>query len=213
MVIEVTDVINTFEKLIKVQSNTGHEKTFMEYVMKEFSSLGLDVTISPVPNGLSNGGNLLCTLHSSYQKKPLFFATHLDTVKEEKMIELKIEDEYIKSKDNTILAADPKITIAVMLELVKHIKEHNLPHGTIQFVFTVAEEQGCKGALHMNKDSFISESGYVVDHIGKVGTIYPHAKYRNKIELDLYTNSHANLTKSIKKLIQNFKKTYKKKIY
>ena len=51
------------------------------------------------------------------------------------------DDGYIYSDGTTILGADDKAGLAAMLEVLQVIKEQQIPHGQIQFVITVGENQ------------------------------------------------------------------------
>ena len=47
--------------------------------------------------------------------------------------------------ERTILGADDKTGLSVMLETIRILKEKNIPHGDIQFIITVGEESGLVG--------------------------------------------------------------------
>jgi tripeptide aminopeptidase len=48
--------------------------------------------------------------------------------------------------------------------------ERDLPHAGAEFVFTVAEEIGCKGATALQLDALEGPVGFVYDYVGNVGT-------------------------------------------
>lgn len=62
-----------------------------------------------------------------------------------------IKDGYIVSDGTTILGADDKAGLAVMLETLKVLKEQNIEHGTIEFIITVGEESGLVGAKALDR--------------------------------------------------------------
>ena len=61
------------------------------------------------------------------------------------------EDGYVYSNGTTVLGADDKAGIAALLEMIQTINEQQLPHGQIQFIITVGEEAGLKGAKELIK--------------------------------------------------------------
>lgn len=68
----------------------------------------------------------------------------------------------ITTDGTTLLGADDKAGIAVILSAVEEIKEQNLPHGDIWVGFTPDEEIG-SGADHFDLDYFKADFAYTVD--------------------------------------------------
>ena len=68
----------------------------------------------------------------------------------------------ITTDGTTLLGADDKAGIAVILSAVEEIKEQNLPHGDIWVGFTPDEEIGA-GADHFDLDYFKADFAYTVD--------------------------------------------------
>ena len=73
---------------------------------------------------------------------PLFLCAHLDTVPPEAAIEPVVEDGVIRNAAGTILGADNKAAVAVMLEATRRVLAENRPHGGIELLFTPKEEVG-----------------------------------------------------------------------
>lgn len=68
------------------------------------------------------------------------FASHLDTVtKEQKFVNHVIEDKFIKTDGNSILGADDKAGVTVLLTMIKH----DVPG---LYYFFIGEEVGCVGS-------------------------------------------------------------------
>lgn len=68
----------------------------------------------------------------------------------------------ITTDGTTILGADDKAGIAVILTMIEQIQAQNIPHGQISVAFTPDEEIGT-GASHFNIETFGAEYGYTVD--------------------------------------------------
>src|SRR5699024_2017241 len=68
--------------------------------------------------------NLIFTLTGNVEHvDPIFFTCHMDTVTPGQQIQPQINDDYITSDGTTILGADDKAGIAVLLEVIRQIKE------------------------------------------------------------------------------------------
>jgi tripeptide aminopeptidase len=69
----------------------------------------------------------------------------------------------IKSDGSTILGSDDKSGLAVIVEVIRTLKERNLPHGDIEIAFTICEEIGLLGARYIDTSKFRSKYGLVLD--------------------------------------------------
>lgn len=106
----------------------------------------------------------------------------MDTVVPGKGIKPSIKDGYVVTDGTTILGADDKAGLAVMLEVVKVLKEQNFAHGTIQFIITVGEESGLVGAKVLDPSLVKAKFGYALDSDGKVGNIIVAAPTQAKVK-------------------------------
>ena len=95
----------------------------------------------------------------------------MDTVEPGRGIIPVFEDGRFTSAGKTILGADDKSAIAILLEILAVLKEHNLPHGPLELVFTVCEEIGLLGARHFDFDMLESSFGYALDATDPDGLI------------------------------------------
>ena len=91
------------------------------------------------------------------------FCAHLDTVPHHGQVEVVDDEGVFRSRGETILGADNKAAVAVFMELVARAAAEPPPVG-IELVFTVAEEQGLRGAKAFDASSLRSECGFVLDH-------------------------------------------------
>ena len=81
------------------------------------------------------------------------------------------KDGIMYSDGTTTLGGDDKVGIASMLEMVRALKEDNIPHGAVQLCFTISEEIGCFGAKYMDPSKIKATLGYCLDAGGKMGEI------------------------------------------
>ena len=62
-------------------------------------------------------------------------------------------DGIVRNAAGTILGADNKAAVAVMLEAARRIVEENIPHGGVELLFTPKEEVGLVGAEAFDRDA------------------------------------------------------------
>src|SRR5690606_14184548 len=94
----------------------------------------------------------------------------------------------------TILGSDDKAGIAAMLEAIRVMKEHNIPHGPLQFIITVGEESGLIGARALNIEDITAQFGYALDSNLEVGNIAVAAPFQAKIDITVTgKTAHAGL--------------------
>ena len=105
-----------------------------------------------------------------------------------------IKDGYIVSDGTTILGADDKAGLAVMLEVLKVIQEQKLPHGKIEFIITVGEESGLVGAKALDRSLVTAKYGYALDSDGRVGNIVVAAPTQARVEAKIFgKTAHAGV--------------------
>lgn len=170
-------------ELVQIDSETKYEAQIAKVLKKKFTELGVDVYEDDTTAQTGHGaGNLICTLQGTKDGvDPIYFTSHMDTVVPGKSIKPSIKDGYVVTDGTTILGADDKAGLAVMLETVRVLKERNIPHGTIQFIITVGEESGLVGAKALDSSLVKAKFGYALDSDGKVGNIVVAAPTQAKI--------------------------------
>lgn len=189
-------LLNEFLELVKIDSETKYEAEIAKALKRKFTELGLEVFEDDTTGKTGHGaGNLICTLPATKEGvDPIYFTSHMDTVVPGKGVKPSIKDGYVVTDGTTILGADDKAGLAVMLEVLRVIKEENLPHGEIQFVITVGEESGLVGAKVLDRSLIKAKYGYALDSDGKVGEIVVAAPTQAKISVVIYgKTAHAGV--------------------
>ncbi|MFE4572303.1 M20/M25/M40 family metallo-hydrolase [Paenibacillus chitinolyticus] len=192
-------LIKEFIELVQVDSVTQYEQEISVVLQTKFKELGLSVQTDDAAEKTGHGaGNLICMLEASGAPEStpcIFFTSHMDTVAPGNGIKPQIgEDGIIRSDGTTILGSDDKAGIAAMFEAIRVLKEQNIAHGPIQFVITVGEESGLKGARAMDPSVMKAEFGYALDSNGEIGEIAVAAPARAEIKIVMYGKSaHAGV--------------------
>lgn len=189
-------LLNEFLELVQIDSETKFEAEIAKVLKKKFTDLGVDVFEDDTTAQTGHGaGNLICTLAATKEGvDPIYFTCHMDTVIPAKGVKPSIKDGYVVTDGTTILGADDKTGIAVMLETVRVLKEKNIPHGQIQFIITVGEESGLVGAKALDSSLVKAKYGYALDSDGLVGNIIVAAPTQAKVKATIYgKTAHAGV--------------------
>jgi tripeptide aminopeptidase len=183
-----------FARLCEIPSITGDERAVADAVTAELTALGLEVDEDDCAEAARAGaGNLLCRVAGSGERSVLF-AAHLDTVPHEEPIEVVKEDGVFRSAGETILGADNKAAVTVLIEMAARAAAGPPPPIGIELLFTVAEEQGLRGAHALDVSGLRSEFGFVLDHATPIGEIITAAPTYKRLIADFRgVEAHAGL--------------------
>lgn len=189
-------LLKEFLELVQVDSETKNEADIAKVLTQKFTELGVDVVEDDTTATTGHGaGNLICTLKGSKEEvDTIYFTSHMDTVVPGKGIKPSIKDGYVVTDGTTILGADDKAGLAVMLEVVRVLKEQSISHGTIQFIITVGEESGLVGAKALDPALLVAKYGYALDSDGQVGNIIVAAPTQAKVKATIFgKTAHAGV--------------------
>jgi len=183
-------LINTFKTLVRIDSLAYKEAKVMAYLEKELKKLGLKSSFQGKPKE-GEIGNLIATVPG--QGKRILLNAHVDTVTPGKKIKPIQEGKYIFSDGKTVLGADDKTGVAVILEVLRVLKEKKLKHLPLKVIFTVAEETGLVGARCLPKRAFKGEFCITLDHDRPNEIVYKAPAQQN-ITAKIYGKSaHAGI--------------------
>ena len=84
------------------------------------------------------------------------------SVKEFPCLNEVVGERLITTDGNTLLGADDKSGIAIIMDAIQNIISNNLPHGDISIGFTPDEEIG-RGADHFDAKGFATDYAYTMD--------------------------------------------------
>jgi tripeptide aminopeptidase len=183
----------TFARLCAIPSPFGHERACAEAVARELGAMGIDVEEDGVAaEAGAQCGNLLARIPGRGERTILLCA-HLDTVPEDGAIEPVVVDGGWESAGDTILGADNKAAVAVLLELARRCSVEGSPVN-LELLFTVCEEVGLAGAMAFDTSTLRSEWGYVFDHASPIGEIVVASPTYYRVEAEFRGKAaHAGL--------------------
>jgi tripeptide aminopeptidase len=161
---------DTFARLCAIPSPFGSERAMAEAVARELATMGVDVEEDGVAaQAGAECGNLLARIPGRGERT-IMLCAHLDTVPEPGIVEPVLVDEGWVSAGDTILGADNKAAVAVILEVARRCAVEGSPVG-LELLFTVCEEVGLEGAKAFDVKALRSDWGYVFDHASPIGEI------------------------------------------
>lgn len=182
----------TFKFLVEIDSVSKEEGTISREIKKILESMGAETWVDGA--GVKIGGdtgNLIAKFKGNKQVPPLLLNAHMDTVEPGKGVTAVLLDGVFTSDGTTILGADDKSAIAILLETIKIVQENDLPYGPLELVFTVCEEIGLLGAKHLDLDLITAEFGYSLDATDTEG-IVTRAPSANRLEFKVHgKDAHA----------------------
>ena len=156
-------VLLEFEKLSAIPRPSGHERAVSDFLKKYLTDLGFSVTQDEVCNIITD-----VPASKGFEKAPLtVLQGHMDMVCVAEVgrsydplkdaIHLKRTSEFLEAC-GTSLGADDGIGVAVAIYIARTAKEH----GPIRLIFTVDEERGMTGAIHL-ADKHLADVDYLIN--------------------------------------------------
>lgn len=180
-------MIDSFLEMIAIDSVSGHEASYRDYLLAKFNELGFSGIEDDAGSRLNgDSGNLLFKLPGTINRSPLLLSAHMDTVVPGHGIQGELVQfdghQIIRSAGETILAGDDKAGVAALLEAIRVIIENGFDYPPLEILFTVSEEQGLLGIKNFDFSQVRSSLGYVLDSGGDPGTIVVQSPCQNEIE-------------------------------
>ncbi|MET0501210.1 MAG: M20/M25/M40 family metallo-hydrolase, partial [Candidatus Binatia bacterium] len=130
-------------------------------------------------------GNLIAHFRGTASgAPPLLLSAHMDTVVPGEGIVPILEGDIIRTDGRTVLGGDDKSGIAIICEVLRVVKDNQLPCSDIDVVFTVCEEAGLIGAKYLDVSRLRARTGLVLDS-DSVGFLFTKAPAANRMEFHI----------------------------
>jgi tripeptide aminopeptidase len=172
-----SDVLPLFLELAAIPSPSGEEDAVAERVRGYLRDLGVEAEGDAA-------GNLLARLPATDETgTPIFLCAHLDTVPPSGPIEPVVDDGVVRNGAGTILGADDKAAVAVILEAARLLLAEGRPHAGVELLFTTREETGLEGAFAFDASRLEARLGFVYDYSGAVGEVVVAAPSGRSIDV------------------------------
>ncbi len=120
-----------------------------------------------------SGTNVKPLVHRNYSGAPIVLPedpTQIITVEKHAYLKEKIGDDIITASGTTLLGADDKAGVAIIMDLAAQLIAHpEVKHGKISILFTTDEEDG-RGVEQLDMERLQADYGYTLDS-GELGAI------------------------------------------
>jgi tripeptide aminopeptidase len=172
------EVLDLFLELAAIPSPSGEEQAVAERVTAYLR----DLALKPETD---DAGNVLARIDAGGANggAPIFLCAHMDTVPVAGPIEPVVEDGVVRNGANTILGADDKAAVAVLLQAARTLLSEQRPHAGVELLFTVREETGLEGAKAFDHTRLGARTGFVYDYSGRVGDVVLAAPSARQIDV------------------------------
>lgn len=186
--IDKTRLVDTFLTLVRIDSPSGHEERIGQYLLDLLRDLGAD-------GHMDDLGNILVQWPGNGPGDAIMLNAHMDTVGTDRGIEPVVREGVIYSQGETILGADDKAGLAIIIEVLRVLRDHpDFPHPPLDILFTVGEERGLIGARGVDMGALRARRGVVLDSGGPIGTIVVAAPYQDRHHFTVHGRaSHAGV--------------------
>ena len=178
--------------------STEKQKKLLELLVKELQEMGVTdaamnehgYVIATIPSNISttvpvicfcahvdtapdcSGTNVVPILHTNYNGAPIVLPedpSQVITVAQYPYLQNFIGKNIITASGNTLLGADDKAGVTIIMELVGYLMKHpSIEHGTIKILFTPDEEVG-RGTDLLEVKKLGADFGYTLDG-GELGS-------------------------------------------
>ncbi len=192
--VDSTRVRATLLHLLEMNTPPGHEGAAADFLEGELRALGFTTWRDSAGAAIGGEtGNVLARLEGSAPDVPaLLLNAHMDTVAPTGDLVIREEDGVLRSSGNTILGADDKAGVTAILEGVRACVTAGFPRPTLEIAFTVSEENGLRGAKHLEYGSLTAKQAYALDSGKPVGGIVVAAPSQDNVKAIIHgVASHA----------------------
>jgi len=192
----VPDVLDLFSELAAIPSPSGEERAVADVVAAYMRDCALDVDEDDAADTIeATAGNLYARIEATAEGTPIFLCAHLDTVPPTDRIQPVVDDEgLVRNAAGTILGADNKASVAVMLEAARRVLSERRPHAGIELLFTPKEEVGLIGARAFDESKLAARIGYVYDQAAPIGDVVLGSPYSQVLEATFHGRAaHAGM--------------------
>jgi tripeptide aminopeptidase len=183
------NVVDEFIALASLNSPSRKECLVAGYLIGRLRELGLDFEVDDSASRTgSDTGNILVRVPGNAPGPAILLCAHMDTVGPTEGMVPELRDGVVYSNGETVLGADDKAGIAILLSALADLHGGGLPHPDLEVLFTVQEEVGLSGAESLRAE-LKAAFGYVLDGDGPVGNIVNQAP--SKVDLDFSVTGKA----------------------
>jgi len=175
-------LLETFLQLARIPSPSGGEELVARDITYRMEGLGLRVEADETGNLLAR----LPGLGSAAAQEPLMITAHMDTVVPCDQVNPVVREGIIYSDGTSILGADDKAGVAIILEVLAVLVESQVAHRPLEILFTVSEEKGLRGAKAFDVRRLRAKMAIGLDAGGPQGTVVNSAPSQDSLAAEIH---------------------------
>lgn len=181
-------VLKNLTEIIQIDSESYHEGPMTDYLQKYFEDRGYEVYRDQAGKivGGDHSGNLMVHIPGTLPGEGICLNAHQDTVKPGLGIKPVLENGILKSSGDTILAADDKSGIAMIMELLDLLTETKTPHRDLYLLFTICEESGLYGAKNFDYSKLPVKNIFALDGAGKPNVLLKSGAGKDSLSITFH---------------------------
>ena len=180
-------MVQLFCDLAKITSLSGKEGAIARRLSILLKFMGAEVTIDEAGRKINGEtGNLVARFPGTAPAEPFLLSAHMDTVGPAANVRPQVHKDRVTSDGTTILGADCKAGIAVILEVIKTLDDNRLPRPPIEAVFTISEEMALMGAKYLDYPSLRARYGLIFDNEQGIENVITSAPAADKMDIKVY---------------------------
>src|SRR5438034_4019891 len=186
---------NLLLELVQIDSHSRKEREVAEQIKKYCEEMGAKVEIDDAGEKVGgNTGNVLARFPGTIAgADSIMMSAHMDTVVPGEGVKPIVEGDIIRTDETTVLGGDDKSGCAVIIEVIRSLKEQNIPHTDIEAIFSICEEVGLLGAKNVDVSRLRSKYGIVFDS-DDPGFLFTKGPSANHLEFKIHgLESHAGV--------------------
>jgi tripeptide aminopeptidase len=178
------ELLELFVRLAGIASPTGAEREIADAVTRYVGDLGLGVREDGSAGVTGCGcGNLIVRVPGRGEAAPIGLCAHLDTVPVTGAPRVVVDGGFVRSDGETILGADDKAAVAVLLLLARDLAAEP-PAAGVEIVLTAGEEAGLLGAKALDIGALDARRVFVLDSDGAPGTLITGAPTQKRVDAE-----------------------------
>ncbi len=155
---------DNFMELASISSPSRREGEVARWIRERFSRFRHEfLEDSAAELTGSDTNNLIVQIEGDRQAPALFLNAHMDMVEPAEGVKPRFQDGVFRSDGTTVLGADDKAAVAIILEALEAAREAGIALPPLDLVFTVCEEIGLLGAKALDVSLLRAKAGYALD--------------------------------------------------
>jgi tripeptide aminopeptidase len=186
-------LLNWFLEMVQINSPSGEEAAMCAYLKAWCDQRGYASQVDAEGNLIAEVPAIGCE-HNSI----LVLSGHMDVVPPcldvKPIVSGEGIDRLVQSDNTTVLGADDKAGLAVLMEALQVTEDHQLPRPSIRLIFTTREETQLQGAKGLSDEVLKAGFAVTLDHTGVQGTIIHQAPSYAEFKITCHGKSvHAGI--------------------